>query len=256
MTKTLEKKSFFTESEKALIDPKKVPNHIALIPDGNRRWAKEHAKESIEGHRYGADMLLDIVKAAKELGVKVLTVYSFSTENWKRPLHEINFLMHIFESYLAAYRKELIDNNIRFNTIGFIEKLPQSLISIIEKTKTETSHCTEFDFILALNYGGRNELFRAIQKMLLDCEKGLISSKSLSEEMVSLYLDTPNWPDPDFIIRTSGERRLSNFLLWQSSYAELYIDDVMWPQFTPQRLLQALLSYQDRDRRRGGGIVK
>jgi len=251
---TLVKESiFYSEKQLEPLDRTKIPHHVAIIPDGNRRWAKSCAKEPHEGYREGAEVLITTVKAAKELGIKVLTAFSFSTENWLRPQNEIRPLLSLIAEYLKRCQAMMCDMQVRLSVIGDIEKMPKALIDIIEETKQATSHCKEMELVLALNYGSRDEIKRAVKKVLKDClEKGKSPDK-VTEEDINCSLDTSSWPDPDLVIRTSGEKRVSNFLLWQSSYAEIYIDDTNWPNFTPQHLLKAVLDYQQRERRRGGG---
>ena len=241
--------ALFTKEELQSIESAKVPAHIAIIPDGNRRWAKTLLMPTLKGHIAGADAVVEIVRAAKTLGVKVLTLYSFSTENWKRPKDEVDHLMLTIEKYLTKHLDKLVEQKIRVRGIGRLEELPQSLKSIFEKTAAATKACSEFDLVLAINYGGRDELCRAMQKLFAS------QPQSITEASFSQFLDTNGLPDPDLIIRTSGEQRISNFLLWQSSYSELYIDQIAWPDFTPKHLLRAICDYQTRKRRIGGGIV-
>jgi undecaprenyl diphosphate synthase len=248
-----EKTCFFSEKEIKNLDPARIPHHIAIMPDGNRRWAKKRLKDVKEGYTTGAETLLDIVRSAKEMGVKMLTVYGFSTENWSRPKIEVDILMEIYEKYLLDYQNELLQSSVRFHTIGDISKLPASLMKAIEQTKQMTGHCTEFDLILAFNYGSRDEICRATRKMMLDCVKNKIQPQDITEDIFSSYLDTARFPDPDLLIRTSGEKRMSNFLIWQCSYAEIYPEETNWPSFTPHHLLQAVLDFQTRSRRYGGG---
>jgi undecaprenyl diphosphate synthase len=245
--------SIFSPKELASLDRSKVPHHIAIIPDGNRRWAKKQFKDIIFGYSHGAENLITIVQAARELGIKVLTSWGFSTENWKRPKEETDTLMQMMEKYLIENLPKLLANSIRFNVIGRLENLPPSLQKVIEETKAATEGCCELDLVFALDYGGRDELCRAIKKIATDCCQKKITPDDLNEEIIGRYLDTWRWPDPDLIIRTSGERRLSNFLLWQSSYTEFFIEEAMWPSFSPKHLLSAILDFQARDRRKGGG---
>lgn len=210
-------------------------------------------KEISAGYQEGAEVLITTVKAAKELGVKTLTAFSFSTENWNRPPQEIDILLTVISDYLKKCQMLMVDMGVRLHVIGNIEKMPQRLIDVIEESKTVTGHCSDFDLVLAMNYGSRDEIKRAIAKIALEYAKGNISLDDLKENTIGKYLDTAPWPDPDLIIRTSGERRISNFLLWQISYAELYTEEVNWPSFSPKHLLNAILEYQKRERRRGGG---
>lgn len=246
--------ALFSESELRQVQPDRVPTHVAIIPDGNRRWAKTQQLSWDQGHIAGAEAVVSIVEAAKLLGIKALTIFSFSTENLKkRPKMEIDHLMQIMVEYLQRYQEKLIDNRIRLRVIGNLEKLSPGLRAILDMVTAQTSHYADFDLVLALNYGGRDEICRAIKKMAVDLAEKKITPDAISEEMLSLYLDTHDLPDPDLLIRTSGEKRISNFLLWQSSYSEVFIDDVAWPEFTPHHLLAAVCDFQQRDRRKGGG---
>ncbi len=225
-----------------------VPYHIAIIPDGNRRWAKSRLLPKEMGHMAGYDRVVKIVQAAKEIGIKAITLFAFSTENWKRPDDEIAHLMRLTEEYLAAYQQKLITEGIRLSAIGNLEKLPKSVRTILNETIEKTKPCKDFDLILAINYGARDELVRAVAKIVKD----QIDPTNISEKTITDYLDTKDFPDPDLVIRTSGESRLSNFLLWQSSYAEVYIETASWPDYTPEHLLAAVKDYQRRERRLGG----
>lgn len=244
--------SRFSPSELAQLDLTRIPRHIAIIPDGNRRWAKKHRSNPSEGHREGADILMDIVKGAKELGVKAITFYSFSTENWNRSREEVTALMALFTSYLIRQREEMLQHGVRLQTIGDLHPLPSFLNQAIRDTKEATSSCDKIDLILALNYGSRNEMCRAFKTMLEDYDQHAFTKEALNEELISRYLDTSPWRDPDLLIRTSGEFRISNFLLWQISYTEIHVTPVLWPDFTLQHLLEAIMDYQSRDRRWGG----
>jgi undecaprenyl diphosphate synthase len=239
---------FYSAEELKLVDKSKLPKHIAIIPDGNGRWAASHFLPTEKGHLKGADGVVTISLAAKELGVKILTLFGFSTENWKREPKETEHLMKIAESYLALYREKLVQKNIRFNAIGRLDTLPESLQKALQLTIERTRSCHEFDLVVALNYGGRDELVRAVASMI--AEK--LTASQITEKTISEHLDTKNWPDPDLVIRTSGEKRISNFLLWQSSYSEIFIDNVAWPDFTPKHLLGAMCDYTLRKRRLGG----
>lgn len=244
----------YSHEQCALLDASRVPAHVAIIPDGNRRWAKKERLDVEAGHAAGADVVVTCVRAAKELGIKTLTLFTFSTENWARPQGEIGALMRLVERYLVAYQSELIAQGIRLHTIGDTSALPPALFAAVEDTKRKTEHCQEFSLVLALNYGGRDEIARAVKKMVQAMQKNQLELHEVSEGALSKYLDTCFCPDPDLIIRTSGERRMSNFLLWQSSYSEVYIEDDPWPCFTPQHLLSAVVDFQGRHRRLGGGL--
>lgn len=222
--------------------------HIAIIMDGNRRWAKQRGLSPVMGHWKGAEVLMDVVKGASELGVKTLTVYAFSTENWNRSENEIEELMDIFEVYLSRKKDFMVREGVRLETIGDVSRLPQRVQDALQTTKKATENCDKINLVLALNYGGRNEIQRAISKMIDD----KIESSAVTEKLISEYLDTHPWGDPELVIRTSGELRVSNFLLWQISYSEIYVTDVLWPEFTPQHLFEAALEFQKRGRRLGG----
>lgn len=241
----------FTVEELSQIDPNRLPNHVAIIMDGNRRWAKEENIPVLTGHWEGAELLTQVVRAASELGVETLTVYGFSTENWSRSDEEIEALMELFEVYLIQKREMMMREGIRFDTIGNLEKLPPSVQSAIHQTRSATEQCDKISLILALNYGGRDELCRAIKKILVENQATPIDPNQVTEHFVSQYLDTRLYKDPDLLIRTGGEMRVSNFLLWQISYSELYVTETFWPDFSPHELLKALLEYQLRQRRIG-----
>jgi undecaprenyl diphosphate synthase len=230
-----------------------IPNHIAIIMDGNRRWAKQNNLPVAYGHWKGAEVAADVLKFAAEIGVKVLTLYTFSTENWNRPQKEVNQLMRIIAFFLRKKKKAMIEESVRLDTIGDLSKLPVFVQSIVEQTKKETALGSKIRLVLALNYGGRDELKRAVVKIVDDVEAGKIQKEQISESLIGSYLDTAHYKDPDLFIRTSGEQRLSNFLLWQMSYTEVYVTKVLWPDFGQSDLLDAVMEFQKRDRRLGGG---
>jgi undecaprenyl diphosphate synthase len=246
------KSKLLTQEQLATIDSMRIPQHIAFIPDGNRRWAKMRQFSVEDGHRSGTDGLMDIVRAAEEIGVKVVTFYAFSTENWNRSKTEVHALMLLLQNYLTQQRSSMIENGVRFHTIGDLEPLAPNLIHIIEETKKATAKCDKIDLVLAINYGGRDDICRAFRRIAADCESQKLKKEDITENTISSYLDTHPWNDPDLLIRTGGENRVSNFLLWQISYAEIYLADVLWPDFKPGHLLQAVLNYQQRQRRMGG----
>ncbi len=246
-----EEKPIYSPSELALVNQIHVPEHVAIIMDGNRRWAKRQGLPPTMGHWKGADTLLDIVEAAKKLGIKVLTVYSFSTENWNRSQNEVNALMEVLKIQLLKQRAMMIREGVRFHTIGDISRFPSDLIDVIESTKQVTETGNVIDLVVALNYGARDEICRAVQTIVKDCIKGNFHQTEISEKLIARYLDTKQWKDPELLIRTSGEKRLSNFLLWQISYSEVYVTDVLWPDFRPRDLLDAILEYQQREHRLG-----
>lgn len=242
----------FTQEQRNLLDFQKIPKHIAIIPDGNRRWARKRLSSIQSGHREGADILMDIVKAAREIGVKEITFYGFSTENWHRPHEEVMMLMALYAEYIREQRQEMLDFGIKLETIGDLNALPLFLQESIRSSREATQSCSDITLILALNYGSRDEMCRAIKALARDCESGKISSDCIDEKLFSSYLDTSPWSDPDLLIRTSGELRLSNFLLWQISYTEIYSAAIFWPDFEPKNLLEAIINYQNRQRRWGG----
>ncbi len=242
----------FSEEELASVDPCGIPGHVAIIMDGNRRWAKRKNLPAAMGHLEGAETLTEIARAASELKIKTLTVYAFSTENWERSEEEVEAVMHIFELYLTGKRKMMVEEGIRLGAIGDLSRLPPRIQEAFEQTRRVTERCSKIDLVLALNYGGRDEIRRAVGKILARNDQRKIEASELTEEFVAQYLDTAPWGDPDLLIRTSGELRLSNFLLWQMSYTEFYAAPVLWPDFCSKDLLQAVLSYQSRQRRLGG----
>jgi undecaprenyl diphosphate synthase len=242
----------YSEEQLKKIDINNVPSHMAFIMDGNRRWAENHGLPTSAGHWEGACVLTKIVRAASELGVKVLTVYAFSTENWSRSSKEIEELMHIFEVYLHEQRERLIREGIKLDAIGDLSKCPVHVQKAFNETKEATRDCKKIELILALNYGGRDEIRRAISKILEDFEKKKISKQDITEDLLSMYLDTAKWRDPELLVRTSGEQRLSNFMLWQLSYTEVVIMDALWPDFSEDHLLEVIEKYQKRQRRLGG----
>ncbi len=237
--------------KKELLNKEKIPQHVAIIMDGNRRWATRNSLPIESGHWRGAETLLRIVEAAVEIGVKVLTVYSFSTENWKRPQKEIQALLEVFESYLNKLRGDMIKVGVRLETIGDVEKFPDKIQKAIISAKEATEHCQKLTLILALNYGSRSEMTRAVKRMLQDFTLNKFTSDDVSEEMFSSYLDTSGYADPELLIRTSGENRISNFLLWQISYSEVYITKTLWPDFTKEDFYEAIFDFQQRERREG-----
>lgn len=228
-----------------------VPHHIAIVMDGNRRWARQKGQPPETGHFQGAETLFRIVKEADRLGVKVLTVYSFSTENWNRSKKEIDVLMELLQSYLEKMEPEFISAGVKLDTIGDLSAFPRGVREELTKVKEATRNSKGLNLILALNYGGRDDIRRAVIKAADDYKNGKWSAQSLTEERLAQYLDTANWPDPELLIRTSGEFRVSNFLLWQISYSEVYLTDVLWPDFTEEQLQEAILAYGKRQRRCG-----
>ena len=229
----------------------RVPNHIAIIFDGNGRWAKKRGMPRSFGHVKGCENLEDICEVAKELGVKYLTVYAFSTENWKRSKEEVDGLMKLFRNYLKKCIKISQKNNMRVKVIGDITAFDSDIQESIEKLEDFSKDFTDLHFQIALNYGSRDEITRAVNRMLEDQKAGKLETP-VSQDTISGYLDTAGIPDPDLMIRTSGELRLSNYLLWQLAYSEFYFTDVPWPDFKKEELVKAIEKYNERDRRYGG----
>lgn len=252
-SKVAKRLQYFSEEQLAGLDKARVPHHVAIIPDGNRRWARSRFFLPFMGHEKGAENVITIAKAAKELGIQAITLYLFSTENWSRDSFETTALMQLFERFAIQQRPAMLEHGIRFHMIGAVDKLPAKTLNALETTCRATSNCSDIDVIAALNYGSRDELKRAFLNIIDDIDQKKLTKEMITEKMISNYLDTSNWPDPELLIRTSGEFRISNFLLWQLSYAEMHIARIHWPDFTPQHLLEALLSYQNRERRQGGG---
>ena len=230
---------------------KNVPKHIAIIMDGNGRWAKERGFPRIAGHREGINSVREITRVCGEIGVKYLTLFTFSTENWNRPKREVKALMTLLLSTIKKEIKELHKNNVKFSTIGDISILPNSTEKVIKEGIELTFNNSGLNLILALNYGSRQEILSAVNNIISDINKKDIEIDSIDENIFSSYLYTNNCPDPDLLIRTSGELRISNFLLWQSAYTEMYLTDTYWPSFRESELFQAILDFQNRERRFG-----
>lgn len=246
--------SIFSEKEHAEIEAHGIPRHVAIIMDGNRRWSGKLSDDDsnpLGGHWAGAEVLPAIVEAALEVGIQVLTLYAFSTENWRRSPKELETLLYIFEAFLKNNRKKIVDKSIRIDVIGDISLLPLPLQEEILLTKETTKDCNAIQVVIAINYGGRDELRRAMRSIARDVKNGDVAEVEITEELIANYLDTASFGDPDLLIRTSGERRISNFLLWQLAYTEIYVTEVLWPEFTPHDLLTAVLDFQSRSRRRG-----
>jgi len=233
------------------IERKRLPQHVAIIMDGNGRWAKQQGLLRVIGHESGTKSVRDVVEASAEIGIKNLTLYAFSTENWKRPKLEVQTLMKLLVKSLKKEIKTLQDNNIKLSAIGNLNDLPKKahreLLEVIEKTKDNT-HMT---LTLALSYGSREEIVNVVRELTLKVKNNIISAESIDESIINKHLYTQNLPDVDLLIRTSGEQRISNFLLWQIAYAELYFTDILWPDFKKKDLYEALINYQNRERRFG-----
>ncbi|MBO1003774.1 isoprenyl transferase [Pseudogracilibacillus auburnensis] len=246
--------SFFNSKQKVVEKTRleNVPNHIAIIMDGNGRWASKKGLPRIAGHKEGMTVVQKIVRAAVKHEVKILTLYAFSTENWKRPKPEVDFLMKLPKEFSHIYLPEMIENNVKIDTIGEFDKLPNHTKDAINHAKEKTKNNDGLLLNFALNYGSRYEIMRAIKHVALDLDNGKMNIENLNEEVFSNYLYTNKMQDPDLLIRTSGEQRLSNFLLWQLAYAEFWFTDVLWPDFNEEIFEQALFDYQSRKRRYGG----
>lgn len=244
---------FLRTDETAMIkiDPSKLPRHIAIIMDGNGRWAKQHTMGRIRGHKKGAQAVRTTVTACREIGIQYLTLFAFSSENWGRPDEEVKALMSLLEDYLEKETPTLQKQQIRLNSIGNIERLyppvKKKLLDVMKLTEQNDKMVLN----LALSYGSRDEMVLAIQKMISDSQKGKLEIDDINQDLVGHYLYTDGMPDPDLLIRTSGEYRISNFLLWQLAYTELYFTDVLWPDFKKDDLLKAIAVYQRRERRFG-----
>ncbi|WP_125140993.1 isoprenyl transferase [Clostridium transplantifaecale] len=229
-----------------------IPEHVALILDGNGRWAKKRGLPRTAGHKQGCVTVEQTVEDAARLGIKYLTVYGFSTENWKRSTEEVGALMQLFRYYLKRLLKIAKANNVRVKMIGDRTRFDRDIIQGIDTLERETKDNSGMTFVIAVNYGGRDEITRAVKKMMEDCREGKLEADSVTEQVVASYLDTAGIPDPDLLIRTSGEIRLSNYLLWQLAYSEIIVTDCLWPDFNKEELLKAIAQYNKRDRRFGG----
>ncbi len=233
------------------LDPEKLPRHLAIIMDGNGRWAQERMLKRIVGHRKGVETVRTIVEESSLLGIKFLTLFAFSSENWLRPKTEVRSLMALLKAYLAKETSRMMINNIRFAVIGDRSDLPEDVNRSVTEAITKTSQNTGMVLTLALSYGSRQEITRAVSDLVDDLQTGKIVKEEITDESISSYLYTRDIPDPDFLIRTSGEMRISNFLLWQIAYTELYFTEVNWPDFNKQEFYRALANYQARERRYG-----
>jgi len=240
-----------TDQLQAMVNRACLPRHVAIIMDGNGRWAEMRGLPRIAGHHEGIQSVRDAVKVCRELGIYALTIYAFSIENWQRPQDEVNELMALLEGYLQKEMPTLMEHRIRFNTIGRIHRLPESIVQGIRQAESATLANDKMVLTLALSYGGRAEIVDAILKIYDDLQKGLFAREAVDESLVGQYLNTADLPDPDLMIRTSGESRVSNFLLWQMAYTELYFTPTLWPDFRRRDFLQALIDYQHRERRFG-----
>lgn len=229
-----------------------IPEHVAIILDGNGRWAKNKHMPRTYGHTVGSKVVERTVEDASDIGIKYLTVYVFSTENWKRSQDEVSMLFSLIERYLRSLIKKSKKNNVRCRVIGRRDNMSSSMLQVIEKLEEETKDNTGLTFTLAINYGGRDEIIRAVQGIAQDVKDGKLNAEDITESTISDYLDTSGMPDPDLLIRTGGDERLSNYLPWQLTYTEFYFTPVLWPAFTKNDLIDAVIKYNGRDRRFGG----
>lgn len=226
---------------------KKIPEHVVIIPDGNRRWAKNHGLESIEGHKQGLDTALKVVKGSRELGVRVLTLWGFSTENWNRSNGEVKYLMRIYTWFFKRHLRELVKEGVRFHWIGRRDRVPGQLKDVLEKVEKETAKNTKYILNICIDYGGHDEIVRAVKKLV---SKGA-RAKDITEEMISKNMETAGMPDPDLLIRTSGEMRTSGIMPWQTTYTELFFSKLLFPDFSVVELKKAVNDYSRRQRRFG-----
>jgi undecaprenyl diphosphate synthase len=239
----------------ANLDPQRLPKHVAVIMDGNGRWATQRGLPRIAGHRQGANTLKHRLRTCKDWGIQALTVYAFSTENWRRPTEEVDFLMMLFERLLQKELKEMHREDVQINFIGDLSALPKPVSQVMESAIATTANNRTIQFNVAVNYGSRAEITRACQELAHQVQQGTLHPDEITEERIHQQLYTHDLPDPDLLIRTSGEMRLSNFLMWQLAYTELYFTDALWVDFDRDAFHQALLHYQQRDRRFGGVAV-
>lgn len=233
------------------LDPAKLPRHVAVIMDGNGRWARQRGLPRVMGHRQGTETLKELLRCCKDWGIPALTVYAFSTENWQRPKEEVNFLLLLFENVLGQELAELMRQDVRLQFIGNLADLPASLAEQIQRSMTLTQNNRGVTFTVATNYGGRQEIVQACQRIAMEVQCGHFSVDEITAELLERYLYTRGLPDPDLLIRTSGEMRVSNFLLWQLAYTEIYVTPTLWPDFDREEFYRALLAYQQRERRFG-----
>jgi len=233
------------------LEQDRLPRHVAVIMDGNGRWAKQQGMPRVMGHRRGVDSLRDLLRCCKDWGIPALTAYAFSTENWGRPSHEVDFLMTLFEQVLRRELAEMMAENVRIRFVGNLDALPRSLQDEISRSMDDTKNNQDVEFTVATNYGGRQEIIQACRAIAAKVQQGQISLDQIDENLFEQHLYTSGLSNPDLLIRTSGEMRISNFLLWQMAYSEIYVTQTAWPDFDREAFHQALLNYQTRDRRFG-----
>jgi undecaprenyl diphosphate synthase len=232
-------------------ETRRLPRHVGIIMDGNGRWAQRHGLPRLEGHRVGADSVRDITRAARELGIEALTLYAFSSQNWQRPVDEVTGLMELLRDYLIGERAEILDNAIRLDAVGDVERLPPIVKEPLDELRAASAANRGMTLTLALSYGGRESIARAVRAVVRDAAAGMLSPDDLDVDRFGSYLPTSRLPPLDLLIRTSGERRISNFMLWEMAYAELVFFDVQWPEFRREHLYQCLRQYAGRERRFG-----
>ncbi len=249
---TSKKEERKTATEDIVLDPQNIPEHVAIIMDGNGRWAKKRGLPRVAGHREGMNVIKKMVKTSNKLGVKTLTLYAFSTENWKRPKPEVDFLMRLPERFLKAELPQLIEENVQVRITGTKDALPEHTQEAVNKAIKDTSSNDGLILNFALNYGSRHEMVEAMKDVYKEIERGTLAIEDVTEDVLSAHLMTSGLKDPDLLIRTSGEIRLSNFMLWQLAYSEFWFTDVLWPDFTEEHFIEALEVYQKRTRRFGG----
>jgi undecaprenyl diphosphate synthase len=233
------------------LDMTALPSHIAVIMDGNGRWAQKKFLNRVKGHEKGADTVRMVVRSCREIGISFLTLYAFSTENWQRPKAEVSALMILLKKFLVSERQEMVVNNIRFNVIGETQRLPDNVQDEIQRTKDATKSNNGMCLNLALSYGARAEIVKAAREIAAEIHNGRLSVDAITEDTITRHLYTADMPDPELLIRTSGEMRISNFLLWQIAYSEIAVTDTLWPDFTRNELIRILKEYQGRNRRFG-----
>ncbi|MBI5116371.1 isoprenyl transferase [Candidatus Poribacteria bacterium] len=261
MVKILARKKFegpdkpIAPDVKAQVNMSRLPRHVAIIMDGNGRWAKKRGLPRVAGHRAGAKAVREVVEASRELGIRYLTLYTFSNENWKRPEEEVKALMGLLRRYMRDELKEMLHYGVGMRVMGRVDMLPPKLQEEIRETMARTAHCNKMTTILALSYGGRTEIVDAVRKIAARCQAGELKPSDIDEKLVAQNLYLPDCPEPDLLIRTSGECRLSNFMLWQLSYSEIYFTPTLWPDFSKEEFCRAIIDYQKRDRRFGGLTV-
>jgi undecaprenyl diphosphate synthase len=229
----------------------KLPRHLAIIMDGNGRWAEKRSLDRIAGHKQGAESVRQTVRDCRKLGIPYLTLFAFSSENWSRPREEVDALMILLKEFLFSEFQEMMDQGIRLQAIGDLQRLPKDVTTALSEVVKQTSSGNSMALTLALSYGGRDDILQAIRRLMVLSREGNLAPEELTEVLFSKYLWTAQLPEPDLLIRTSGELRISNFFLWQLAYTEMYVTSTLWPDFGPEELIQALLDYQGRERRFG-----